>query len=161
MSHQHRRGSDKGPFRGKTCLKIALGLGMASVAMVFTGTSGIAQSRQSPPEIRGLKVLPDGKMLAVLRFSPDSTERTVLTVLYRFNPDGSPDPSFNRPVFDGALVEIVPQPDGKLMVHGLFTTVNGTTRERVARLNADGTLDASFVRLPPRLPVTQIGLSRS
>ncbi len=161
MSNQHRRGVDKGPFRRGTCLKIALGLGMASMAMVFAGTSGIAQSRQPPPEIRGLKVLPDGKMLAVLRFSPDSTDQTSLTILYRFNPDGSPDPNFNRPVFDGALVEITPQPDGKLLVHGLFNTVNGTTRERVARLNADGSLDASFVHPPTRRPVIQMGLSRS
>lgn len=161
MSNQHRRGPDKGPFRRKTCLKIALGLGMASVAMVFAGTSGIAQSRQLPPEIRGLKALPDGKMLAVLRFSPDSTERTALTVLYRFNPDGSPDPNFNRPVFDGALVEIAPQPEGKLLVHGLFTTVNGTARQRVVRLNADGTPDESFVHAPPRLPVARMGLARS
>lgn len=161
MFNQRRGGSAKGPFRRETCLKIALGLGMASVAMVFAGTSGIAQSRQLPSEIQGLKTLPDGKMLAILRFSPDSTQRTALTVLYRFNPDGSPDPNFNRPVFDDAIIEVTPQSDGKLLVHGLFTTVNGTAHGRIVRLNADGTPDGSFVHAPPRPPVIRIGLARS
>lgn len=150
-----------GLFAGNLRLKIALGLGMASVATVFAGTSGVAQSRPLPPEIRGLKTLPNGKMIAVLRFSPDSTERMSLTVLYRFNPDGSPDPNFNRPVFDGALVEIAPQPEGKLLIQGLFTTVNGTACERIVRLNADGTPDASFVHPPPRLSAPRMGLARS
>lgn len=36
------------------------------------------------------------------------------------------------------------QPDGKILIGGLFTSINGTPRSRVARLNHDGTLDATF-----------------
>ena len=36
------------------------------------------------------------------------------------------------------------QPDGKLLIGGNFTSYNGTPRNRIARLNADGSLDASF-----------------
>ena len=35
--------------------------------------------------------------------------------------------------------------DGKVIIAGGFATVNSITRNRVARLNADGTLDTSFV----------------
>jgi uncharacterized delta-60 repeat protein len=36
------------------------------------------------------------------------------------------------------------QPDGRVLIAGLFSSVNGTAREMIARLNADGTLDATF-----------------
>lgn len=36
------------------------------------------------------------------------------------------------------------QADGKLVISGNFTSIGGVERNRVARLNADGSLDASF-----------------
>lgn len=36
------------------------------------------------------------------------------------------------------------QPDQKLLIGGRFTTVNGVARNKLARLNTDGTLDTSF-----------------
>jgi hypothetical protein len=36
------------------------------------------------------------------------------------------------------------QPDGKVLIGGEFTTFNGTSRNRISRLNADGSLDLSF-----------------
>jgi len=36
------------------------------------------------------------------------------------------------------------QIDGKVLIGGDFTHVNGTPRNYVARLNADGSLDATF-----------------
>ena len=36
------------------------------------------------------------------------------------------------------------QPDGRVLVVGTFTAVNGSNLNRLARLNADGTLDTSF-----------------
>ena len=59
--------------------------------------------------------------------------------------DGSLDGSFdcssgpNTAVYSTAM-----QADGKVIIVGNFTTVNGVIRNRVARLNADGTLDTSF-----------------
>jgi uncharacterized delta-60 repeat protein len=71
-----------------------------------------------------------------------------------FNSDLTPDYSFN-PYFTiaGSLVaymySIVSQPDGKLLVAGAFTSyLDATTVSRVLRLNADLTLDTSFVTLP-------------
>jgi len=36
------------------------------------------------------------------------------------------------------------QPDGKVLIGGDFTHVNGQTRDYLARLNADGSLDTAF-----------------
>src|SRR5439155_7616146 len=39
---------------------------------------------------------------------------------------------------------VVVQPDGKILMGGYFTSIGGQTRNRIARLNADGTLDTAF-----------------
>jgi uncharacterized delta-60 repeat protein len=64
--------------------------------------------------------------------------------------DGALDPDF-APVFaassSGAsayIQAIVLQDDGKLLIGGFFSTVNGQPRENLARLLPDGTLDAEF-----------------
>src|SRR3712207_6905445 len=36
------------------------------------------------------------------------------------------------------------QPDGKVLIAGYFTFIDGTPRGHVARLNSNGTLDTSF-----------------
>lgn len=36
------------------------------------------------------------------------------------------------------------QPDGKLIVAGQFTSINGVARRNIARLNVDGSVDAGF-----------------
>ena len=41
-------------------------------------------------------------------------------------------------------VVVALQPDGKVLIGGGFTTVNGTNRSGIARLNANGSLDSSF-----------------
>jgi uncharacterized delta-60 repeat protein/uncharacterized repeat protein (TIGR01451 family) len=45
---------------------------------------------------------------------------------------------------DGTVWAVAPQSDGKVVIGGDFTTVGGVRRSRVARLNADGSLDTSF-----------------
>ena len=49
------------------------------------------------------------------------------------------DPNANGPVYI-----VVVQPDGKILIGGGFTSVLGVTRNRIARLNPDGTLDTAF-----------------
>jgi uncharacterized delta-60 repeat protein len=44
----------------------------------------------------------------------------------------------------GGVSIIAVQPDGKILIGGYFTTYNGTTANRIARLNADGTIDNTF-----------------
>ncbi len=63
----------------------------------------------------------------------------------RLNPDGSLDATFNPDTgTNGSVRAIAVQPDGKIVVGGLFTAVNGTALSHVARLNADGTVDPTF-----------------
>lgn len=45
---------------------------------------------------------------------------------------------------DALVRGVAAQADGDLIVHGDFTTYNGTARARLARLNADGSLDTAF-----------------
>ena len=46
--------------------------------------------------------------------------------------------------FNNSVLSLALQPDGKLLAAGSFTTYNGTSILRLARLNIDGTLDSSF-----------------
>jgi uncharacterized delta-60 repeat protein len=57
--------------------------------------------------------------------------------------------TFNPNVTNGQVSAILVQPDGKVLIGGSFTTLapNGgpsVVRNRIARLNPDGTLDAAF-----------------
>jgi uncharacterized delta-60 repeat protein len=49
---------------------------------------------------------------------------------------------------NGQVNAIVMQADGKVVLGGAFSSVNGVPRGNLARLNADGTLDASFAPTP-------------
>lgn len=59
------------------------------------------------------------------------------------NADGTLDSSFNL-TLDNIVECMALQTDGKILIGGLFTTVNGTTRRCIARLTAAGALDTTF-----------------
>ena len=52
-----------------------------------------------------------------------------------------------RPLIEGdaRVYSIVPTPDGKVVIAGFFTEVDGVPRRGLARLHADGTIDTTFV----------------
>ena len=58
---------------------------------------------------------------------------------------GSLDSAFN-PLLgaNGTVNALVVQPDGRVLIGGNFTSYEGVTINRIARVNVDGTLDASF-----------------
>ena len=64
----------------------------------------------------------------------------------RYNPDGSLDlgfdPSSNAP--DDTVWGLAIQPDGKVVIGGQFANLGGQSLGGLARLNADGSADASF-----------------
>ena len=74
---------------------------------------------------------------------------TVHHHLVRLNSDGSLDPSF-APVLDpnANVRNLVLQPDGKVIVRGGFSKINGISTSSIVRLNKDGSLDPSFVYVP-------------
>ena len=60
-------------------------------------------------------------------------------------PDGGLDLSFNPGTgANGWVYAIALQPDGKVLIGGDFTQVNGIPRAHIARLNTNGVVDVSF-----------------
>lgn len=63
----------------------------------------------------------------------------------RLNADGSPDGTFDPGSgFNNLVLPTSIQTDGKIIVGGNFTSYNGTSITRIARLNPDGSIDATF-----------------
>ena len=58
--------------------------------------------------------------------------------------DGSNDPAFSPPHVNDSIIDMALQPDGKIIVTGRFTEINGIERNRMARLNSDRSLNMSF-----------------
>jgi uncharacterized delta-60 repeat protein len=85
----------------------------------------------------------DGKVLIGGSFT--TVDDVARTRIARLNADGSLDTSFDAGTgADSAVRSVVVQADGKVLIGGDFTTVDGVARNRIARLNADGSLDTGF-----------------
>ncbi|MES2922697.1 MAG: delta-60 repeat domain-containing protein, partial [Verrucomicrobiota bacterium] len=101
--------------------------------------------------VRAVVVQPDGKILLGGDFttlSPSGAAAVPRNRIARLNPDGTLDSSFN-PNANSAVYAIAVQSDGRILAGGVFTTLapNGgatVTRNRIARLNMDGSLDTGF-----------------
>jgi uncharacterized delta-60 repeat protein len=109
--------------------------------------------------VRTMHLQPDGRALVAFKSFPG-----VLTgnAISRLNLDGSVDTSFqgaatefgnsykNRPWSintgrtPGVVNSIALQPDGKVLVGGLFSDISHVVRNSIARLNTNGTLDTTF-----------------
>ncbi|MCG2611387.1 T9SS type A sorting domain-containing protein [Flavobacterium sp. SM15] len=96
---------------------------------------------------RKLLIQNDGKVLLYNNSSIGlAYNNSYYNGLIRFNSDGTRDNSLNF-VTKGADRKIkaaYQQPDGKIIVSGALATYNGIEKKGVARLNSDGSLDASF-----------------
>ena len=93
--------------------------------------------------VRAVAVQPDGKILVGGEFtSYNSLEKNRIV---RTMSTGVMDFAFNASTgADDRIYSILIQPDGRILLGGFLTTYNGTPRSRIARLNADGSIDASF-----------------
>ncbi|HEY5913115.1 MAG TPA: delta-60 repeat domain-containing protein [Verrucomicrobiae bacterium] len=86
------------------------------------------------------------KDLALLRLASAAFFATALLLQPRLVRAQTPDllPSGINPGPGAYVNTIVVQRDGKVIVGGLFTLVNGTARTNLARLNSDGSVDAGW-----------------
>ena len=85
----------------------------------------------------------DDKILVGGNFT--SYNGTSTNNIIRLNPDGSIDTDFNIGTgFDGLLLKIKTQTDGKIIAVGGFTLYNGVSSREIIRLNSDGTIDNTF-----------------
>jgi len=95
--------------------------------------------------VHALAVQADGKVIVGGDFT--SFNNFPYHHLVRLNLDGSVDPAFNADTgatVNGSVHAIVIQPDGQILIGGVFATVNGVSMNHIARLNPDGSIDESF-----------------
>lgn len=89
----------------------------------------------------------DGKVLLIGNFTTlqpnGAASPTTRNRIARVNVDGTLDAGFD-PNANLQPYCLVVQPDGKVLLGGVFTTVGGIARNRIARVNSNGTLDSSF-----------------
>src|SRR5690554_4070363 len=94
----------------------------------------------------------DGKVLIGGTFTSFNGFSNGTRHIARLNTDGSRDTTFNMGGLGANLVsntggyidQVIVQPDGKILISGNFTAYNGVARNRIARLNNDGSLDTTF-----------------
>ena len=129
-------------FSGTTVNRIVRLNSDGSLDTAFTTNTGTGASGT----VSTIAVQSDGKI--VLGGSFTTFNGTTVNRIARLNADGTLDTAFTTNTGTGAgsffVLSIATQSDGKILLGGDFTTFNGTTVNRIARLNADGTLDTTF-----------------
>jgi uncharacterized delta-60 repeat protein len=103
--------------------------------------------------VRTIVLQPNGQILVGGTFTSiqptGGSAQVTRNYVARLNADGSLDSVFN-PNTNGVVYAIAYQPNGQIVIGGSFTTVqpggagSPTTRNHVARFNADGSLDTTF-----------------
>ncbi len=93
--------------------------------------------------VRTTAIQSDGKIIVGGWFT--TFNETTTNSIYSINTDGSLDSTFNSGIgADSTISTISIQPDGKMIIGGSFSSYDGTPRNNIARLNVDGSLDATF-----------------
>ncbi|MDP3471598.1 MAG: delta-60 repeat domain-containing protein [Algoriphagus sp.] len=93
--------------------------------------------------VKAIAVQSDGKILIAGDFL--SFDGNKINRIARLNNDGSIDASFNSGAgANNSIWNIVIESDGKILIHGSFSTYNGSDKNSLAKLNNDGSLDTSF-----------------
>ncbi|WP_043023720.1 T9SS type A sorting domain-containing protein [Fluviicola taffensis] len=93
--------------------------------------------------IRNVLIQPDGRMIIAGNFQLWSGAQ-VRNHIARILPNGLLDTTFISSGTDYEALTIALQNDGKILLGGVFSTVNGSPLYCLARLDSDGSLDSSF-----------------
>ena len=98
--------------------------------------------------VRAVALQPDGKVIVGGDFttlSPTFGPPVTRSRLARVDGSyGKVDQTLNLSMVGGSVYSTAVQPDGKVIIGGSFSQVLGVTRNNIARLYPDGTLDVSF-----------------
>jgi uncharacterized delta-60 repeat protein len=119
-------------------------LGQSALFRLYGGAldTTFATGDGANDSVQSIAVQSDGKMLIAGAFTTfDGTSRNGIA---RLNADGTLDSSFLNSMAgaNGVVNTVGLQTDGKILIGGDFNSVNGQTRNRIARLNSNGTLDS-------------------
>jgi uncharacterized delta-60 repeat protein len=88
-------------------------------------------------------------------------ENSGVKQFYRLLPNGTLDAAFNAALGEsGKVYSLARQSDGKIIAAGLFDSINGFARAKIARLNPHSTIDLTFdpgtgFNVPPRAMLVQ------
>ena len=117
-----------------------------SLDLSFDAGDGIQGSSAA---VNAIALQSNGKIVVGGRF--EAVNGVGRNGIARLNADGSLDTTFDpgagveRVVSQtGEVTSLLVQPDGKIVIGGLFLSVDGVARTNIARLNSDGTLDTGF-----------------
>lgn len=132
------------------------------IAGLFTQYNGVNRSYISLADLNGVvdlrfntntganaiinctAIQTDGKIIIAGNFT--SYNDTIRTRIARLNSNGSVDLTFNPASgANGAIYALAIQPDGRIIIAGDFTAYGGVSRNRIARLNVDGSIDNTFL----------------
>jgi uncharacterized delta-60 repeat protein len=95
------------------------------------------------PDVYQILVQPDGRVLVAGNFvtfaGNDARDGIV-----RLMSNGTVDATFAPVTVNGFVYCAALQSDGKVLIGGIFSSINGVADPGVARLNADGSLDSTF-----------------
>lgn len=111
------------------------------------GTLDLIYNPNVNSTVNALVLQSDGKAVVGGSFTDalpnGATTATTRNRIARFNVDGTLDTTFD-PNANNTVNTLAVQPDGKILVAGVMTTLAGQTVNGVARLNANGTIDPDF-----------------
>ncbi len=98
-------------------------------------------------EVEAIAIQDDGKVIQAGNFTGYGSGSSAVEMnrIGRQDSNGRLDTTFN--IGSGAndiIYTVAIQNDGKIVIGGSFTSFNGIQRNRIARLNTDGSLDMSF-----------------
>ena len=101
--------------------------------------------------VNSIQLLPGGQVVFAGNPLPLFSPTAVLTGVGQLTATGAPDTSVPVPTLQAAGVvrDLLVQPDGKVVVAGVFTEINGTPARGLARLEATGPVDVAFTAACP------------
>lgn len=125
-------------YNGSSINKLARINSDGSIDTTFN--SGVGPSSS----VRDLTVLPNGKIILAGDFL--NYNGVIANKITRINENGTLDTSFNNfQGTNGSIFRSIVQNDGSILIAGTFTTCQGITCNKLAKLSANGIFDSTFV----------------
>lgn len=127
------------------------GTGTADIVRILPGgpidTSFVTGTGFTPNTVTAVQLAQDGSGDLYVAGDFSNYNGFAVSNIIRLNSDGTRDPAFNvGSGFDARVWDLIVPNNGSGDVYalGIFQNYNGTTANRIARLNSDGSLDTQF-----------------